>query len=440
MTRARAEAVEWERAVEDSGAVERSAASGGLQRAPRSRALVDPLYGALRVSSWASAMLATAPFQRLAGVSLSDVPGELLFGHAFPSRLDHALGVYHLARQARPQDRPLHVAALAHDLGHGPFSHLSEALMHERLGEDHEERSARLLGEVCTALDAMGATTPAWLDWDEVAQLIMGRDDGRGALLNGRLDYDNADNVARFLRAGGLGMPSYDPVALARGLRPMPASAATAADRTYLQDGVEAEALGWLSDRMTVYSFLHEGHRNLAAHAMLRKAVDLGASTNIVSDDFFDLTNVQALRLLGRALHRGLAGLVERVRAGEARYHRCVWEAESFAEDAAIPALFVSWRERLQLEAQLALQSALPAHDVIVEAIVSRATRRLPPVAEAGKLASFRQMDAPVSAPRVIHVFAAYDAPPDYVRRLRVAADLVFMPIGAVPREMRESE
>jgi HD superfamily phosphohydrolase len=195
--------------------VERAAISGGIQRAPRSRSLVDPLYGALRVSSWASAMLATAPFQRLAGVSLSDVPGELLFGRAFPSRLDHTLGVYHLARLARPQDRSLHVAALAHDLGHGPFSHLSEPLMCERLREDHEQRSARLLGVVRVALEAMGVTQPSWLNWDDVARLIVGREDGRGALLNGRLDYDNTDNVARFLRAGGLGMPSYDPLGIA---------------------------------------------------------------------------------------------------------------------------------------------------------------------------------------------------------------------------------
>lgn len=438
MTRASAE--DAGAVVDGSRAPERSTVSGGIQRAPRSRSLIDPLYGPLRVSTWASAMLATPPFQRLAGVSLSDVPGELLFRHAFPSRLDHALGVYHLARLARPQDRTLQVASLAHDLGHGPFSHLSESLMLERLGEDHEERSARLLGEVRAALEARGVPSPAWLDWDDVARLIVGRDDGRGALLNGRLDYDNIDNVARFLRASGIGMPSYDPLVLARGLRPMPAAAADTEERTYLQEAAEPDALSWLADRAAVYAFLHEGHHNLAAHAMLRKAVDLGASTGIVGDDFFAMTDVQALRMLGRALHRGLAGLVERVRAGEERQHRCVWEAEAPAEDEAIPALFVSWRERLQVEAHLALQSALPAHDVIVEAIVSRAGRMLPPVAVDGKASAFRRMAAPAASPRVIHIFAAHDAPPDYVRRLCVASERLFAPLGARPREVQGGE
>src|SRR5262245_23265033 len=108
-------------------------ASKSFSGAVRPRVVADPLYGEVRVAGWAAALLATPPFQRLSGVSLSDVPGEILFdrqgfptGGAFPSRLDHTLGVYHLARLTRPRDRALQAAALAHDLGHGPFSHLTE--------------------------------------------------------------------------------------------------------------------------------------------------------------------------------------------------------------------------------------------------------------------------------------------------------------------------
>ena len=177
------------------------------------------MYGSMHVAGWAAALLETAPFQRLAGVSLSDVPGPLLFGRPFPSRLDHAIGVYHLTRLARPRDRALQASALAHDLGHGPFSHLTEPLMLERLGIDHEQRSARLVFDVRDALAPWIQRYLDWLDWDEVAALVQGQGaDGRGALLNGLLDYDNIDNIARFLAASGLGSPGYDPVTLARGL------------------------------------------------------------------------------------------------------------------------------------------------------------------------------------------------------------------------------
>src|SRR5262245_13509918 len=181
--------------------------------------VADALYGSVRVAGWAAALLGTAPFQRLAGISLSDVPGPLLFGHPFPSRLDHAIGVYHLTRLARPRDRALQAAALAHDLGHGPFSHLTEPLMLDQLGIDHEQRSARLILVVRDALAPWIRRYLDWLDWDEVAALVQGQGgDGRGALLNGLLDYDNVDNIARFLAASELGSPGYDPVTLARGL------------------------------------------------------------------------------------------------------------------------------------------------------------------------------------------------------------------------------
>ena len=145
----------------------------------------------------------------------------MLFQHPFPSRLDHARGVYALARAARPRDRALHVAALAHDLGHGPFSHLTEPLMIERLAVDHEQRSTMLLDQVRASLTPAAVRQMTWLDWDEVAALMLGQtSDGRGALLNGLMDYDNLDNVARFLLASGLGSPRYDPRQLARALRP----------------------------------------------------------------------------------------------------------------------------------------------------------------------------------------------------------------------------
>lgn len=423
--------------------LDHSPGSGGLGRAARPFTLPDRLYGEIRVSGWAAALLATVPFQRLAGVSLSDVPGDILFGHPFPSRLDHALGVYHLARLARPRDRALQAAALAHDLGHPPFSHLTEPLMRERCDEDHESRSARLLAELCEALPPAAARQLAWLSCDDVAQLILGEsNDGRGALLNGRLDYDNADNVARFLQASGLGTPTYDPRMLARSLRTLPPSIRSNDDlgeQVCVLTDAAFEAQCWQRDRTAVYDFLHSGHFNISAHAMLRKAIDLAAATNILPPDFFDLTDEQAFHALGRALDRGVLALIQRVRAGERSVHRCVWEAEIPPDAPAIPDILAKWRERLSLEAHLASEAGLAAHEVVVEALVSSAARALPPTARAtrsGTLVpgSLAFQPAPPPTPRILHLFIAAGSPPDYVRRLRMAAERVLPPLGAVYR------
>jgi hypothetical protein len=395
----------------------------------RPRTLLDPLYSTIRVSGWVAALLETPPFRRLAGVSLSDVPGELLFGRPFPSRLDHALGVYHLARLARPRDRALQAAALAHDLGHGPFSHLTEPLMRECYREDHEVRSARLLGEVRSALSAVDVRLVAGLDWDDVAQLVLGGGaSGRGALLNGLLDYDNADNVARFLLGSGLGAPSYDPRVLARSLRLVPGEAAAC-----LGASAETDARGWQADRARVYGFLHEGHHNLAAHSMLRKAVDMAAAVDFLPAGFFSLTDGGALELLGRAPDRGLASLVGRVRQRDGCLYRCVWEAEvPEIAGAALDDALASWRGRLALEARLACEAGLAAHEVVVEALTSRAVRPLPPIARPGVPLDPTSPAEQTSAPCVLHVFAAADAGRDYIHRLRIAADRHLGARGAV--------
>lgn len=411
----------------------------------RPRTFPDALYGEVHLSGWIAPLLDTAPFRRLAGVSLSDVPGEILFHHPFPTRLDHSRGVYALARLARPRDRAVHVAALAHDLGHGPLSHLTEPLMIERLGIDHEQRSTQLLDRVRTSLSPAAARQIAWLDWNEVAALMLGEtEDGRGALLNGRMDYDNLDNVARFLLAGGLGAPGYDPRQIARALRPCTYDASSSESMIHstpsvalLRDAAE-EATGWLADRATVYAYLHEGHRNLAAHAMLRKAVDLAAQAELLPVSFFDLTDNAALAFLSRRGRGGQALLVDRVVRDE--LYTCIWEAEIPRERHETITLFDRWRDRLALENTLAAEAGLAPHEVVTDALASSAYRELPPLITVNGIETVWQ-DAPQEQPPTIfHLFVAPTAGRDYQRRLRMAAERHLDALGAIPHRASTHE
>lgn len=423
--------------------VEPGAASGPQPRRRsglRPRTYPDLLYGEVHLSGWISPLLDTLPFRRLSGVSLSDVPGEMLFLHPFPSRLDHSRGVYALARAARPRDRALHVAALAHDLGHGPFSHLTEPLMIEKLGINHEQRSTRLLDQVRVSLTSAATRQIAWLDWDEVAALMLGQTtDGRGALLNGQMDYDNLDNVARFLLAGELGRPGYDARQVARAMRLSAPPASADANRTALSgspdvvllpDGAEG-AHAWLSDRTTVYRFLRQGHRNLSMHAMLRKAVDLAAQTDALPAGFFDMTNSAALTYLGRRERSGQALLVEQVMRDS--LFTCVWEAEAPRDDSAIMRLVGSRRDWNALEDALAAEAGLAPHEVVVEAIATSAQRELPPLLTANGGETAVQALQVDEAPAIFHLFVAPGAGRDYQRRLRMAAERRLGALGALP-------
>ncbi len=432
-----ADEVEWGEAEEASESESERATGKPIVRAHRT--VHDTLYGALPVSRWAQALLETEPFTRLDGVSLSDTPGELLFKRPFPSRLAHSLGVYYLARQARPRDRALQAAALAHDLGHGPFSHLSEPLMIERLGMNHEQRGVGRLREALAELTGASARLLGWLDPNEVAALMLGGGPaGRGALLNGLMDYDNLDNVARFLQAAALGEPGYDSRALARDLRLVgsPDGAQQAAPVALSADaGPHARA--WLADRRRVYRYLGEGERNQALHGMLRKSIDLAEQAGLLTDAFFNLTDGQALRLLRDGGVTGYSAGASALAQAALRdtLYATVWSAASPAGAEPLASVFAQWRTRLAIEEQVAQEAGLFPHQVVLTLTTARDDRALPPLLPNDRSRAEPPAtgdDQPDSAPiQTLRLLIAPGVGRDYVRRARMAAERALGALGA---------
>lgn len=308
--------------------------------------------------------------------------------------------------------------------------------MRERLGIDHEERSVAVLSEVRAALPPTARRLLSWLDWEEVARLITNTSpDGRGALLNGLLDYDNAEYVARFLSDGRISPPRYSPEALARGLRFVPARSGATRGTVYLLPATLEEARAWQADRATLYAFLQDGHTDVALRAMLRKTIDLAAQAHLIAESFFDLTDARALALLTNAHDPQVARIARRVTARAC--YECVWEAEVTPDAPALIEVFQSWRGRLGIEARLAAEAGLPSGDLVLDLVTSAARRDLPPVLSAsGPLAA---PAAPTPPPaRVLHLLVAPGTARDYALRLSMAATRLLGPMGARPRTVAD--
>ena len=96
------------------------------------RKIRDPIHGFIELDNDESKVIDTEAFQRLRQIK------QLSFAYlAYPganhTRFEHSLGVYHVAGlmaeclQLAPDEKMLiKRAALLHDIGHGPFSHVSE--------------------------------------------------------------------------------------------------------------------------------------------------------------------------------------------------------------------------------------------------------------------------------------------------------------------------
>src|SRR6266516_602414 len=115
----------------------------------------DPIHGYVRISEAEKTIIDTRPVQRLR--RLRQLAGsEFVYPAANHTRFEHVVGAMHLAgvlSEVLPTRLDVHmqeqmrIAALLHDIGHGPFSHVFEPLMVRHLKKTHEDFVPWLVNE-----------------------------------------------------------------------------------------------------------------------------------------------------------------------------------------------------------------------------------------------------------------------------------------------------
>ena len=101
----------------------------------RHKSIRDPLYGFVNLSEKETRLLDTSVFRRLHSIKqLSHA--YVVYPSAIHTRLEHSLGCLYVANkmchelEIKGEDQEnVRMAALLHDVGHGPFSHLFESVI-----------------------------------------------------------------------------------------------------------------------------------------------------------------------------------------------------------------------------------------------------------------------------------------------------------------------
>lgn len=99
---------------------------------PKRREIRDPIHGFINRTELEEKIIDTTVFQRLRGIKQLAM-ANLVYPGAMHTRFDHCIGAMHiagrLAKRLIDEDeaaRIIRIATLLHDVGHGPFSHVSE--------------------------------------------------------------------------------------------------------------------------------------------------------------------------------------------------------------------------------------------------------------------------------------------------------------------------
>jgi len=227
--------------------------------------------------------------QRLRRIELSAIPEWIGSRVAVASRYQHSLSVGELSLLVSGGDEDelllLTAASTLHDVGVGPFPHLSDQVMKEILGFPHEG-AVKFAFENSPLKDSR-ILEKYGLDLDEVASIVEGSH-RLSRFLHGLPDLDNADNIYRFIISipgKPLGEPSYAPQEIARLM--------SLEENLILPDDLRER---WISDFRKAYSYLRDNEMNMIGWTMLGRALRL--LRDDLNPDFFRLTNKEAYWLI----------------------------------------------------------------------------------------------------------------------------------------------
>lgn len=198
--------------------------------AARTQRLRDPVHGLIvfqhdqPVDQLAWRLIGTPEFQRLRRIRQLGV-AEFVFPSATHTRFVHSIGVFHTARglieiirreikeefDGERADVAL-IAALLHDVGHGPFSHTFESVQkHRGVARKHEHWTADIIreqrGQVFPLLEGYRAGFS-----ESVASLLAAEDpaDIYHAVVSSSFDADRLDYLQRDRLMTGTGAGAID--------------------------------------------------------------------------------------------------------------------------------------------------------------------------------------------------------------------------------------
>jgi HD superfamily phosphohydrolase len=111
----------------------------------------DSVHGSIRLDGVMLSLLEAPELQRLHSIHQLGL-AYLVFPGANHTRFEHSLGTFWVARRICAslqledgESRLVECAAFLHDVGHLPYSHTLESILHDKFGIDHAEISRRLI-------------------------------------------------------------------------------------------------------------------------------------------------------------------------------------------------------------------------------------------------------------------------------------------------------
>lgn len=335
----------------------------------RFETLRDPLWNNIRVDELTLTLVDTEVFQRLRYVRQLGL-AYLVYPGATHTRFEHALGAYHLARNAlallsesgndiaAEEQSVVRAAALLHDVGHYPFSHALE-----EIGQIHHEDVARPLittGAVAAILEREIGESASL----RIFELIRGTSaSALQGLISGSLDLDKIEYLKRDAFMCGVPYGEIDVHRLMQSMLIVPDPDTGAPTIGVREKGLSAlESL--LFAKYQMYRNVYWHHAVRSATAMYKRLVEDALRAGAIDPAL--LASYTDEGFIHRLEHAHPSSLLDALRSRRLYKRALEWPA------AQLDPGFGEWistdREKSrQAEDEIARQLGLPLGDVLLD-------------------------------------------------------------------------
>ena len=221
----------------------------------------DSVHGNLYLDEFEIKLVDKPQMQRLRRIKQLGFT-YLVYPGANHSRFEHSIGTLHIASQIADtvelddtEKKMVRSAALLHDVGHGPFSHVSEGV----LDSPHEYLTSRLIKE-----SNLSNILSESFDPNEIIDIINGKGP-LGQIISGELDADRMDYLIRDSHYTGVAYGTIDTGRLIHSMK--------------LEDNLIIEAKGIqaaesaLIARYLMYPSVYQHHTTRIINSMFRRCM-----------------------------------------------------------------------------------------------------------------------------------------------------------------------
>jgi len=327
----------------------------------------DPIYGYVAITELEKTVIDTRVVQRLR--RLRQLAGaEFVYPGANHTRFEHSLGAMHLAgllgekiSGKEEEIQAFRVAALLHDVGHGPFSHIFEHIL-SRCNRTHEDITTWLIqkSELADVLKTAG------IDPREMGLLAVGKLESKdksyfNQVIRSSVDVDKLDFIVRDSFHTGAEYGGVDVFRLIYTIEPFQGNLAVNTTALSTLEGL-------LIARVLSFRSIYYHRVCRAVQLMLGEALDLadpelGLSAFETPEDYLKMDDYGVWSQLKQcAASRPIMERLER-----RDLLKCAYTAESMVQQHPAMDLFAKDTVRKQVEAEIATKARVAAADVRID-------------------------------------------------------------------------